>query len=42
MERLLTLENEIKELRKILKEKEDEMEKIRREVFSVSKVFFFG
>ena len=36
MERLLTLENEIKELRKILKEKEDEMDKIRREVFNVS------
>lgn len=36
MERLCTLENEIKELRQKLKEKEDEMSKIRRELFGVS------
>lgn len=33
MERLCILENEIKELRQKLKEKEDEMSKIRRELF---------
>ncbi|KAF9821520.1 hypothetical protein SFRURICE_014284 [Spodoptera frugiperda] len=36
MERLCTLENEIKELRQKLKEKEDEMSKIRRELFGTS------
>lgn len=36
MEQIVRLENEIKGLRKTLKEKEKEMVKLRREVFEVS------
>lgn len=36
MEQLIILENEIKQLRKTLTEKEKEMERIRRELFDVS------
>lgn len=40
MEQLLRLETEIRELRKIIQDKEEEMLKLRREVFDVSKLLF--
>lgn len=41
MDKILTLENEIRELRKIIKDKEDEMEKIRKELTDVSIMFVY-